>query len=178
MNCLAGLDEADEGSVAIDGQDLAQLSDAERSDHRAATMGFVFQSGGLLPVFTAVENVELALLLTGVSRREARTRAVAALDRVGLGHRHDHRPAELSGGEQQRVAIARAMVADPLVVWADEPTGNLDSGSARQVMDLLLEMQRDGLTLVMVTHDADIAAAADHRVEMQDGLVVGSILVP
>ncbi len=125
LNCLSGLDDIDDGRVLVGGRDLFAMSDAERTEHRARSMGFVFQSYNLIPVFTAVENVELPLLLVGTPEREARMHALEMLDRVGIAHRAGHRPNEMSGGEQQRVAIARALVARPAIVWADEPTGNL-----------------------------------------------------
>src|SRR6185312_3648642 len=134
LNCLSGLDSIDSGTVRIDGRDLFAMSDADRTSHRARAMGFVFQAFNLIPVFSAVENVELPLLLGGVAARAARTRAIDMLRDVGLGHRVHHRPAEMSGGEQQRVTIARALVARPRIVWADEPTGNLDSVMADSVM--------------------------------------------
>jgi putative ABC transport system ATP-binding protein len=136
-------------------------------------MGFIFQSFNLIPVFTAAENVELPLLLGGTPAGQARKRAVEMLDRVGLGHRTRHRPNELSGGEQQRVTIARALASRPAIVWADEPTGNLDSQMAEQVVDLLHELNRiDGQTIVLVTHDADIGAAAQRLIHMRDGRLV------
>src|SRR6266702_718381 len=130
LNCLSGLDDIDAGRVLVAGQDLFAMSDAVRTTHRATSMGFIFQAFNLIPVFTATENVELPLLLAGVHEQEARRRARETLDRVGLGHRLDRRPPELSGGEQQRVAIARALAGRPRLVWADEPTGNLDSEMA------------------------------------------------
>ena len=135
-------------------------------------MGFVFQSFNLIPVFSAVENVELPLLVVNTPARTARRSALEMLDRVGLGARADHRPAELSGGEQQRVAIARALVARPAIVWADEPTGNLDSETAAQVLGLLHDVHDSGQTLVIVTHDADIGATGERLLRMEDGLIV------
>ena len=172
LNCLSGLDDIDEGSVVLDGEDLHQMSDARRTKHRAATMGFIFQAFNLIPVFTATENVELPLLLAGTSPKDARRAAVETLERVGLGHRLQHRPTELSGGEQQRVTIARALAGRPKVVWADEPTGNLDSETAGQVMTMLDELHRDGLTLILVTHDDGIGASAERRINMRDGAIV------
>ena len=170
LNCLSGLDDIDAGRVHIGGRDLFAMSDADRTEHRARSMGFVFQSFNLIPVFTAVENIELPLLLVGAGRREARDRAMAMLARVGLTGRDRHRPNELSGGEQQRVTIARALVARPAIVWADEPTGNLDTAMAAQVMDLLLELNADqGQTIVLVTHDPSIGGAARRLVRMRDG---------
>ncbi len=172
LNCLSGLDDIDEGSVWVDGHDIHAMDDARRTAHRARHMGFIFQSYNLIPVLSAVENVELPLLLIGVGPAKARARARDILGRVGLGARCDHRPNELSGGEQQRVAIARALVTRPAIVWADEPTGNLDSQMAASVLDLLHEVHASGQTLVVVTHDADIARTAWRLVRMQDGLIV------
>ena len=173
LNCLSGLDDIDSGTVAVQGRDLFAMGDGERTEHRAHTMGFIFQAFNLIPVFSASENVELPLLLTGVAPSVARGRAVAMLQRVGLGHRVDHRPAEMSGGEQQRVTIARALVAQPAIVWADEPTGNLDSAMATEIMDLLCELnRRDGQTIVLVTHDPGIGARASRLIRMRDGRLV------
>jgi putative ABC transport system ATP-binding protein len=172
INCLSGLDDVDAGSVLLDGVDLAAMSDADRTDQRAQSMGFVFQSSNLLPVYTAQENVALPMVLTGTAPKAARESARAALERVGMGHRLGHHPEELSGGEQQRVAIARAFVKRPRIVWADEPTGNLDTKSAEQVLDLLHELHRDGTTLILVTHDAALAERADRRIEFRDGCIV------
>jgi putative ABC transport system ATP-binding protein len=170
LNCLSGLDDIDRGTVHIGGRDLFAMSDAERTAHRARAMGFVFQAFNLIPVFTAVENVELPLLLAGVAQRQARSRAVEMLERIGLASRVSHRPAALSGGEQQRVTIARALVSRPQIVWADEPTGNLDSAMAESVMDLLVELNRShGQTIVLVTHDAAIGARVPRLVTMRDG---------
>ncbi len=173
LNCLSGLDEIDGGRVLVQGRDLFAMSDAERTEHRARSMGFVFQAFNLIPVFSAAENVELPLLLTGTPGRQARRRAVAMLERVGLGRRVDHRPSALSGGEQQRVTIARALVGRPAIVWADEPTGNLDTAMAGQVMDLLCELNaEDGQTIVLVTHDPGVGARAGRVIRMRDGRLV------
>jgi putative ABC transport system ATP-binding protein len=172
LNCLSGLDDIDEGAVVIGGEDIHKMSDARRTKHRASTMGFIFQAFNLIPVFTATENVELPLLLAGVSPKAARAAAVETLQRVDLGHRLNHRPTELSGGEQQRVTIARALAGRPSIVWADEPTGNLDSETAGSVMALLNELHRDGLTLILVTHDEGIGASAERRIAMRDGAIV------
>jgi putative ABC transport system ATP-binding protein len=173
LNCLSGLDEIDEGRVLVDGHSIHELSDARRTRHRAEAMGFIFQAFNLIPVFTATENVELPLLLARVSENEARRRARETLVRVGLGHRLDRRPPELSGGEQQRVAIARALAGRPRLVWADEPTGNLDSEMAGSVMELLGELHVEGLTLILITHDPNVAAAADRLITVRDGELVG-----
>jgi putative ABC transport system ATP-binding protein len=172
LNCLSGLDDIDEGSVVIAGEDVHKMTDARRTKHRATTMGFIFQAFNLIPVFTSVENVELPLLLAGRSAKEARAAAIETLDRVSLGHRLNHRPTELSGGEQQRVTVARALAGSPAIVWADEPTGNLDSETAGQVMGLLGELHAEGMTLILVTHDAGIGASAERRVVMRDGEIV------
>jgi putative ABC transport system ATP-binding protein len=179
LNCLSGLDDIDGGRVVVDGRDLFAMSDGDRTEHRAHAMGFVFQAFNLIPVFSAAENVELPLLLTGVSSREARARAITMLERVGLGHRVDHRPNEMSGGEQQRVTIARALVGKPAIVWADEPTGNLDSAMAVQIMDLLVALNaEDGQTIVLVTHDSTIGDRVPRLIRMRDGDLVDDIRRP
>jgi putative ABC transport system ATP-binding protein len=174
LNCLSGLDEIDEGSVVVEDQDVHRMPDAKRSRYRAEHMGFIFQSFNLIPVFTAAENVELPLLLAGRSPAEARERSEQTLERVGLGHRKNHRPNELSGGEQQRVTIARALAGRPSIVWADEPTGNLDSETAASVMDLLKELNDEGLTVVLVTHDPAIGDMAGRLIRMRDGAIESS----
>ncbi|MFN2506570.1 MAG: ABC transporter ATP-binding protein [Acidimicrobiales bacterium] len=172
LNCLSGLDDIDDGGVWVERENIHAMPDGRRTAHRARSMGFIFQSYNLIPVLSAVENVELPLLLIGVRPGPARSRARDMLARVGLGERHDHRPNELSGGEQQRVAVARALVSQPAIVWADEPTGNLDSQMAGAVLDLLREVHEAGQTIVVVTHDAGIARSAWRLVRMQDGLIV------
>jgi putative ABC transport system ATP-binding protein len=172
LNCLTGLDDIDGGVVLVDGQDIHAMADGARTEHRARHMGFIFQSFNLIPVLSAAENVELPLLLIGVKAAEARRRAEGMLDRVGLGHRYNHKPNELSGGEQQRVAVARALVNEPAILWADEPTGNLDSEMATAVMDLLHEVNDAGQTVVIVTHDADIGSTARRLIRVQDGRIV------
>jgi putative ABC transport system ATP-binding protein len=176
LNCLSGLETIDAGSILVDGVELARLDDDARTDHRARDMGFVFQAFNLLPVLSAVENVELPLLNLGRRPREARAVAATMLDRVGLGARADHRPNQLSGGEQQRVAVARALVHAPAVIWADEPTGNLDSESTGTVMDLLVDLAAAGHTVVFVTHDLGLAGLASRVVEVRDGTITGSEL--
>src|SRR5207253_7342702 len=143
LNCLSGLDSYDAGTIRIEGTDLAQLDDNARSTYRARRMGFVFQFYNLLPVLNAVENVELPLVVSGVNARRARQQALAALEQVGLEERASHRPAQLSGGQRQRVTIARALVNMPAIVWADEPTGDLDSQTADDVMGLLERLNRE-----------------------------------
>ena len=173
LNCLSGLDEIDSGEVHIEGADLRQMDDRRRTDYRSRRMGFIFQTFNLLPVLTAVENVELPLLVGGVRPAEARRRSVAALERVGLGERIHHRPAELSGGQRQRVSIARALVNGPAIVWADEPTGNLDSKTTADVMGLIQQLNTDQQqTFVIVTHDADIGALCNRIVRMNDGEII------
>jgi putative ABC transport system ATP-binding protein len=170
LNCLSGLDDIDGGRVLVAGKDLFAMSDAARTSHRAKAMGFIFQSFNLIPVFTAAENVELPLLLGGTPAGQARSRAVEMLERVGLGHRTGHRPNEMSGGEQQRVTIARALASRPAIVWADEPTGNLDSHMADQVVELLHELNHvDGQTIVLVTHDVSIGRSVPRLIRMRDG---------
>lgn len=172
LNCLSGLDDVDAGSIVIDGVDLASADDATRTRQRASSMGFVFQTANLLPVFTAVENVALPLVLAGVPRQEAREAACSELGRVGLGDRLGRFPSQLSGGEQQRVAIARAFAKGPRIVWADEPTANLDTKTAGQVIGLLRELHADGVTLILVSHDGELAGQADRRIEVRDGRIV------
>tara|TARA_B110000438_G_scaffold33157_1_gene32802 strand:- start:780 stop:1544 length:765 start_codon:yes stop_codon:yes gene_type:complete len=173
LNCISGLDSIDSGDVSIAGQLLRTMSDDALSDYRASSMGFVFQAYNLLPVLSAQENVELPLVLAGNSQRVARDKAVEKLDLVGLGDRIDHLPAELSGGQQQRVAIARALANDPAIVWADEPTGNLDSTNASEIMELLVRLNKEeGQTFVLVTHSEDVGGMTDRIVRMSDGVVV------
>ena len=173
LNCLSGLDTVDAGTILIAGRELAELSDNERSEFRSRHMGFIFQLFNLIPVLTAVENVELPLLIAGVKPADARRRAMEALEQVGLARWAGHKPAELSGGQQQRVAIARALANQPEIVWADEPTGNLDTQNAEEVLALMRELnRRNGQTFVIVTHDPRIGAACDRVIRMQDGLIV------
>lgn len=173
LNCLAGLDTIDEGDIFIQGDNLRDLSDNQRTAYRAQRMGFIFQDFNLLPMLNAVENVELPMLVSGVPSRKARSRAMELLDRVGLVDRARHRPAELSGGQRQRVTIARSLTNNPAIVWADEPTGNLDSESANDVMDLLCRFNRDyEQTLVVVTHALEVGQRADRIIHMQDGHIV------
>jgi putative ABC transport system ATP-binding protein len=173
LNCLAGLDTIDEGDVFIQGDNLRDLTDNQRTAYRARHMGFVFQDFNLLPMLSAVENVELPMLVSRVPGRKARSRALELLDRVGLADRARHRPAELSGGQRQRVTIARALTNNPAIVWADEPTGNLDSESANDVMDLLCRFNSEyGQTLVLVTHALEVGQRANRIIRMQDGNIV------
>lgn len=176
LNCLSGLDSADQGQIAIEGVSLSEMSDRERTAYRARRMGFVFQFYNLLPVLSAVENVELPLLVSGVRQREARKRSLESLAQVGLSQRANHRPAELSGGERQRTTIARALVNQPALVWADEPTGDLDSETANEIMEVLVALNREqNLTFILVTHDRGVGARCERIVRMRDGLVVGEL---
>ena len=173
MHLLGGLDRPTSGTLHIGGRDLAELSAGDLAKLRNETIGFVFQAFHLLARTTAVDNVALPLVYRGMRAGERRTRAAAMLGRVGLSHRLDHRPNQLSGGEQQRVAIARALVTEPVVLLADEPTGNLDQTTGRAVLDLLEEINLERqVALVMVTHDREVAARARRQVELRDGEVV------
>jgi putative ABC transport system ATP-binding protein len=173
LNCLSGLDSIDEGEVRIEGAPLSSMSDRERTDYRARRMGFVFQFYNLMPVLNAVENVELPLLVARVPTGEARRRALDALELVGLAARASHLPDALSGGERQRVTIARSLANDPAIVWADEPTGDLDSENAADITALMrrLNVERE-LTFLVVTHDIAVGRATDRIVRMLDGRVV------
>jgi putative ABC transport system ATP-binding protein len=174
LNCMSGLDTIDAGVVRIAGTDLATMNDKQKTTYRARNMGFIFQTYNLLPVLSAVENVELPLVVSGVNTREARERAVKALERVGLADRADNRPSQLSGGQRQRVTIARSLVNDPAIVWADEPTGALDSRTANDIMTLMEELNREqGQTFVLVTHDSGIGRRCNRTVRMNDGVIVG-----
>lgn len=176
LNCLSGLDNVDAGRIWLAGTDIATLSDRQRTGYRARRMGFIFQVYNLLPVLNSAENVELPLLVAGVGPKEARERALAALEIVGLADWAGHRPAQLSGGQRQRVTVARALVTNPAIVWADEPTGALDSRTAGEIMDLMRALnERDGLTFLIVTHDAGIGDRCDRIVRMQDGQIVGEV---
>lgn len=173
LNCLSGLDDVSAGQVLLEGRDLAQMDDLERTRLRSRRMGFVFQSFNLLPVLSAVENVELPLLVSGMDPKEANRRALAALQQVGLGSHTDHSPRELSGGQQQRVTIARSLVNDPAIVWADEPTGNLDTKHGQEVLDLLHRLNRErGQTYVIVSHDSAIARSCHRIVHMESGRIL------
>jgi putative ABC transport system ATP-binding protein len=176
LNCLSGLDEIDSGDVLIEGVSIREMSDRERTRYRARRMGFVFQFYNLLGVLTAVENVEMPLLLAGVPGRHARAKALSLLDLVGLADRAGHTPEELSGGERQRVTIARALVNDPAIVWADEPTGDLDSSTADDVMNLMRRLNLEqGITFAIVTHDISVGRRADKIIRMMDGQVVDEV---
>src|SRR5438552_3036579 len=173
LNCLSGLDSIDEGNVFIQGDNLRDLSDSERTAYRARHMGFIFQDFNLLPVLSAVENVELPMLVSRVPGKKARKRALEMLDRVGLSDRARHRPAELSGGQRQRVTVPRALTNDPAIVWADEPTGNLDSETAEDILELISRLNREhGQTFVVVTHDVEVGKLANRIITMRDGQIV------
>jgi len=173
LNCLSGLDDIDSGQVIVDGTDINRLSDNAKTEYRARNMGFVFQVYDLLPILSAVENVELPMLVSGTAAKATREAAMRALEFVHLANRASHRPAELSGGERQRVAVARSLVNQPAIVWADEPTGALDSTNADDIMNLLRELnESSSQTFVVVTHDSKMAAYAQRIVYMVDGLIV------
>lgn len=173
LNCLSGLDVVDSGTAFVEGVNLAKMSDNDRTEHRAKRMGFIFQFYNLLPVLSAVENVELPLLVSGVKAKAARQRAMDALKIVKLEGWATHKPGELSGGQRQRVTIARALVNQPAIVWGDEPTGDLDSVNAGEVMDLLETLNKEqGQTFVLVTHDHGIAARTRRIIRMQDGEII------
>jgi ABC-type lipoprotein export system ATPase subunit len=173
LNCLSGLDTVDSGVVRVDGTDISLLSDDEKSTYRARNMGFVFQFYNLLPVLSAVENVEMPLLVSGVPARKARERAMQALEQVHLREWATHRPAQLSGGQRQRVTIARALVNDPAIVWADEPTGDLDSSNADEIMQLIVSLnEQNRQTFVIVTHDPRVAECTNRIINMLDGQIV------
>ncbi|MFI0452284.1 ABC transporter ATP-binding protein [Actinomadura sp. 6N118] len=172
MHLLGCLDRPTRGLLRIGGKDVAKLTETELAELRNSQIGFVFQSFHLLARTSARENVALPLVYRGIGRGERRRRAIAALDTVGLGHRLDHRPSQLSGGEQQRVAIARALVGDPGVVLADEPTGNLDTRTGHEVMDLLERLNTEqGVAIVLVTHEPDVAERARRQIHIRDGLI-------
>lgn len=173
LNCLSGLDVVDSGIVHVEGVNLAKMSDNDRTEHRARRMGFIFQFYNLLPVLSAVENVELPLLVSGVKAKTARQKAMEVLEIVKLAEWATHKPSELSGGQRQRVTIARALVNEPAIVWGDEPTGDLDSVTANEIMDLLQQLNRDHRqTFVLVTHDHGIAARTQRIIRMQDGMII------
>lgn len=172
LNLLGGLDTPDDGTIMVAGRDISTLDENELAAYRRQSVGLVFQSFNLIPTMTALENVEFPMVFAGLSPAERRERAKEVLELVGLGDRINHRPTELSGGQQQRVAIARALVCEPALLLADEPTGNLDSRTSHEIMGLLVELNRAGLTIVMVTHEPDIAAYARREVRFRDGRIL------
>ena len=174
LNMLGCLDRPTAGSYLLGGQDVSTMSDNELSDIRSRRLGFIFQSYNLIPQLTVLENIEVPLYYQGLTEAESRDRATALAETVGLGKRLRHRPSELSGGQQQRAAIARALVNQPLVLLADEPTGNLDSATGREILALLDDLHRQGRTIVMVTHDNSVGDRASHIVRMADGRVVSN----
>jgi ABC-type lipoprotein export system ATPase subunit len=174
LNCLSGLDEFDAGEVMVGGESISGMPDRKRTRFRAERMGFVFQTYNLIPVLSAVENVELPLLVAGAKPREARRRAMSVLETVGVPEQANKRPNEMSGGQQQRVTVARSLVNEPAIVWADEPTGALDSETSGEIMELLVKLNREqGQTFVLVTHDASVARRAHRIVRMRDGRIEG-----
>lgn len=172
LNCVSGIDEPTSGSVKIEGTELSSMDDDRKTEYRAKRMGFIFQFYNLLPVLSAVENVELPLLVSGTKPSESRSRASAVLQHVKLTEWENHKPAELSGGQRQRVTIARALANDPAIVWADEPTGDLDSVTADEIMTLMQDLnEQQQQTFVIVTHDPGIAARCHRTIYMRDGLI-------
>ncbi len=172
LNCLSGIDNIDEGEITIGGVSLSEMDDDSRTDYRAEEMGFVFQLYNLLPVLSSVENVELPMLVSGAKPGVARARAMESLELVGLTDWAGHHPAELSGGQRQRVTIARALVNEPEIVWADEPTGDLDSETAQEIMDLILDLNRENSqTFIIVTHAPEIGEQCNRIVRMRDGQI-------
>ncbi|HVY83685.1 MAG TPA: ABC transporter ATP-binding protein [Caulobacterales bacterium] len=172
MNIIGGLDRPTSGRIVIDGADIGALDDEGLALFRNRTIGFVFQSFNLLPRLTALENVELPMIYAGVAPTERRERAAELLARIGLGERMDHRPTQLSGGQQQRVAIARALASRPALLLADEPTGALDTNTGKEILALFGEINREGATVVLVTHDRSVAAATKRTIEMRDGKII------
>lgn len=172
MNILGCLDTPTEGTYIFEDKDMSKLNDDQLAIIRNRHIGFVFQNFNLLPKLTALENVELPLIYAGKKGLSRRNRAVEMLNSVGLGDRINHRPSELSGGQQQRVAIARALSTDPPIILADEPTGNLDTRSGREIMEILKELNQGGKTIILITHDIDVANQADRNVHIQDGKIV------
>jgi putative ABC transport system ATP-binding protein len=173
LNCFSGLDELTSGEVYVDGKSLSSMTDKQKTEYRAKRMGFIFQSYNLLPVLTAVENVELPLLIVGNPPKQARATAMMIIEQMGMKGWEQHKPSELSAGQQQRAAIARALVNSPAIVWADEPTGNLDTDTSRQIMQLLKQLNvGNRQTFVVVTHDPAVSEWANRILRMRDGRIV------
>ncbi len=173
LNCFSGLDELTSGEVYVDGKSLSSMTDKQKTEYRAKRMGFIFQSYNLLPVLTAVENVELPLLIVGHPPKQARATAMMIIEQMGMKGWEQHKPSELSAGQQQRAAIARALVNSPAIVWADEPTGNLDTDTSRQIMQLLKQLNvGNRQTFVVVTHDPAVSEWANRILKMRDGRIV------
>jgi putative ABC transport system ATP-binding protein len=173
LNCFSGLDSIDEGEIYVKGNLITKMSDEQRTRFRAEDMGFIFQAFNLLPVLSVVENVELPMLVSGIGQGQARKQAAETLDLVNLSEQKDKRPAELSGGQQQRVAIARALVNNPTIVWGDEPTGNLDSETSADIIELLCRLNKEkSQTFILVTHDLEVGRKTDRIIRMADGKIV------
>jgi putative ABC transport system ATP-binding protein len=176
LNCLSGLDDMDGGEVLISGESVRNMGDRKRTSFRAESMGFIFQSYNLIPVLSAVENVELPLLVSGTKPKKARAQAEEALEMIGISDQASKRPAEMSGGQQQRVTVARSLVNQPDIVWGDEPTGALDSETSREIMDLLVRLnEAQGQTFVLVSHDASVANRCHRVVGMRDGVIESDV---
>ncbi len=174
LNCLSGIDNIDEGEIVVKGNRIPRMSDKQRTKFRAEEMGFVFQAFNLLPVLSVVENVELPLLVSGIKQNVARKQAEDILELVNLGDQRSKKPMELSGGQQQRVAVARALVNSPAIVWGDEPTGNLDSETSMEIMEVLRNLNKQkGQTFVLVTHSDEVGRVTDRIIRMRDGVIEG-----
>lgn len=178
MNIIGCLDRPSSGTYELAGTDVSRMSDHALASVRNERIGFIFQTFNLLPRMTALRNVELPMIYAGVRRRDRRLRAIDALGRVGLGDRLRHRPTEMSGGQRQRVAVARALVNHPSIVFADEPTGNLDSSTGKEIMILLNDLNLSGATIILVTHDADVAAYGHRMIHLKDGIIIRDEAVP
>ena len=172
MHVMGCLQKPTRGEIVLDGVNIAELTEDELAEIRGKQIGFVFQQFNLLPLKTAQKNVELPLIFQGVNATERSKKAAELLERVGLGHRMSHKPSQMSGGEQQRVAIARALVGNPAIIFADEPTGNLDTKSSREIMSILKKLNSEGKTLIVVTHDPEIAKWAERTIRLRDGRVI------
>jgi len=172
MHVMGCLQRPTKGLIVLEGINIAELSEDELAEIRAKKIGFIFQQFNLLPLKTAQKNVELPLVFQGASSTERTKRATELLEMVGLGHRMNHKPSQMSGGEQQRVAIARALVGNPMIIFADEPTGNLDTKSSREIMSILKKLNSEGKTLIVVTHDPEIASWADRTIRLRDGRII------